>query len=105
MTTLLNLYASAHAATVSVIFITLVTVYAELSPEFKTWLASLTGHHWISKSWLVLLAFVAFFLVFRLAKSSADDAALRRAVRVLFLVIAVASFILLAFFYIEYFFR
>ena len=56
-------YAAVWAGIVSVWMTVILTVVSELSVSFKQWLAGLTGHHWVSKSWLVLLMFVVVWRV------------------------------------------
>lgn len=59
------IYSSSLAASLAVIFITTITIAAELDPPLKAWLTNFSGHHWVSKSILSLaLYFVAFFLFY-----------------------------------------
>lgn len=52
--------ASAYAATLTIIFVVVITIWAELAVPLKDWLKTFSGHHWTSKSILsVLLYFVA----------------------------------------------
>ncbi len=50
------------ATIATVIFITLITIFAELLPALKEWLKSMFGHHWIGKGVLsiVLWGIIAF---------------------------------------------
>ncbi|OGN07440.1 MAG: hypothetical protein A2669_01845 [Candidatus Yanofskybacteria bacterium RIFCSPHIGHO2_01_FULL_48_25b] len=65
MNKLKSIYASAWASAVTIIIVTLTTISADLYPPFKNWLASLTGHHWVTKSWLAVILFAVLFLIFR----------------------------------------
>ena len=59
------IYASALSATLTAIFVTALTIVAELNPSLKSWLANLSGHHWTSKSWLSLgLYLISFALCY-----------------------------------------
>lgn len=46
------------------------TLWAELSAPFKTYLAGLAGHHWVAKSIIAAAAFIAFYFLFRSARES-----------------------------------
>lgn len=65
MSKLRLIYASSISAFLTAIFITAITIGAELSPPLKDWLKNLSGHHWTSKSILsIALYFVALFLFY-----------------------------------------
>ena len=52
--------ASAYAAILTIIFVVVITIWAELAVPLKDWLKAFSGHHWTSKSiFSVLLYFVA----------------------------------------------
>lgn len=51
--------ASSLSTTLTVIFVTIITVVAELTPSFKDFLKNLSGHHWTSKS----IISVAFYII------------------------------------------
>lgn len=61
--------ASSLSATLTVIFVTIITIVAELTPSFKEFLKNLSGHHWTSKSILSLVFYIAamilLYFVFR----------------------------------------
>lgn len=46
------------ATIVVIIFITTITIVADLSPLFKGWLKETFGHHWIAKGVLATLLWV-----------------------------------------------
>lgn len=71
--------ASAYAAIISIIFVVLITVWAELSVPLKDWLKAFSGHHWTSKSiFSVLLYAIATVIFFRFFREP-DEISLRRA--------------------------
>ena len=41
---------STYAAIVTIIFVVIITIWAELSVPLKDWLKNFSGHHWTSKS-------------------------------------------------------
>ena len=59
-------FSSSIAASLTVIVITVVTIWGELSPVFKDFLKSFTGHHWLTKSVLTLLIYFVGLAVFYL---------------------------------------
>lgn len=42
----------------TIAFVVIITVWADLSAPLKTWLTNLSGHHWTSKSVLSVLLYV-----------------------------------------------
>ncbi|MEK7151273.1 MAG: hypothetical protein AAB784_00970 [Patescibacteria group bacterium] len=60
-----NVFSSAISASLSIVLVTILTVWAELSPGFKNFLAGMTGHHWISKSLAVIIFFPIILLLIR----------------------------------------
>lgn len=52
--------ASAYAAILTIIFVVVLTIWAEMAAPLKDWLKAFSGHHWTSKSiFSILLYFVA----------------------------------------------
>lgn len=49
---------SAYAAILTIAFVVIITVWADLSAPLKTWLTNFSGHHWTSKSILSVLLYV-----------------------------------------------
>lgn len=68
----MKLHATAiyRAAAVTIWLIAGMTIGSELSAEFKSFLASLTGHHWTAKSLIALIAFFVLYGLFRKFKES-----------------------------------
>ncbi|MBI2113229.1 MAG: hypothetical protein HYT50_01450 [Candidatus Wildermuthbacteria bacterium] len=68
-------FASAVGAIVSIVFTVFLTIAAEFSPVLKAWLASLSGHHWVSKSIFSMVLYGAvLFAVFLVRKKTSDKA-------------------------------
>lgn len=58
-------------ATIGVIWLVVVmTVVSEISDPFMVFLKNLTGHHWASKSVLVIASFAVMYILFRKAEES-----------------------------------
>jgi hypothetical protein len=53
------IYSSAIAASLTVAFVVILTIWAEASAPLKNWLKSVSGHHWTTKS----IFSVAFYLL------------------------------------------
>ena len=66
------IYASALSAAVTALFVTVLTIVAELNPALKDWLKNLSGHHWTSKSWLSLGLYVVSFALCYAIKHNVD---------------------------------
>lgn len=57
------IYASSVAAFINAIFVTAVTIAAELNTPLKDWLKELSGHHWTSKSILSIALYIITLLL------------------------------------------
>jgi hypothetical protein len=55
--------AAAWSANITMIVMVAVILVAEYVASFKSFLASVTGHHWVTKSVLDVVLFVLLFLV------------------------------------------
>ena len=98
-----SIYAASYAAAVSITAVVAMTISAELSASFKEWLASFTGHHWITKSWASIIVFVLFLAVFRLTKKFVSERETARALFVLEVSAVLGFFAILGFYSYEFF--
>ena len=57
------IYSSSIASSLAIIFVTAITIIAELNAPVKDWLKSLSGHHWTSKGILSFSLYVIAILV------------------------------------------
>jgi predicted Co/Zn/Cd cation transporter (cation efflux family) len=103
MNKLKSIYASAYSATISIIIVVAVTIGAELSPSFKSWLAGFTGHHWVTKSWISILVFILFLFIFRLTGKPVNASQARRSIFLLQFVAILGFFAILGFYFYEFF--
>lgn len=69
---------SALATIITVVFVVVITVWAELFAPLKNWLASLSGHHWTSKSIFSVLVYIVVTAVAYLLPYKNSDESLRR---------------------------
>ena len=52
----------------------MLTILGELSKSFKTFLTSITGHHWVTKGVVSLIFFVIiYFLISKTVKDNVDS--------------------------------
>ena len=92
-------YASCVSAIVSIVFVTGITVWAELAPGLKAFLKSLTGHHWVTKSWGVVMVYLAGLILFYWLPKQIGEKTLRRSVLSL-VVFAILGALVLFFFFV-----
>ncbi|OHA13437.1 MAG: hypothetical protein A2909_02350 [Candidatus Tagabacteria bacterium RIFCSPLOWO2_01_FULL_39_11] len=63
------IYSSSLASSIAIVFVTVITIAAELSASLKKWLTAFSGHHWTSKGILMLavyaLTLAIFYYLFR----------------------------------------
>ena len=92
-------FSSAWAAIISVLFVVVITIWADLAPALKDWLKSVTGHHWVTKSLGVVLVYlVALFLFYVFGKEGNT----RRALNLLIFVTVLGFAALLGFYILHY---
>lgn len=103
MNKLKPIYASAWAASIAIAAIVALTLGAELSSAFKNWLASFTGHHWLTKSWLSLIIFVLFFCLFHFTAKNTSPEKAKKAAIVLHIVMRLGFIVILGFYIYEFF--
>ncbi|MFA5771102.1 MAG: hypothetical protein WC894_06465 [Patescibacteria group bacterium] len=102
MEKLKSIYASAYSSTITIIIIVGLTVSAELSASFKTWLTSFTGHHWVTKSWASIIAFVLFFILFRIIGNSVNETQTKKALNILQIFVILGFVAILGFYIYEF---
>lgn len=89
--------ASAYAAILTIIFVVVVTIWAELAAPLKDWLKAFSGHHWTSKSIFSILLYIAATIAMYPIFQKSEGASVRRAVSLLIIftvlgVVALAAF-------------
>lgn len=98
------LHSAICAAAVTAVFIAAITVSAEFSVPLKDWLKTVFTHHWLGKSALSIVLFIAvtFFGYFLPLKTDADT--IRKRMLLLFWVSLISALIIIVFFGYEAFF-
>jgi hypothetical protein len=66
----INTTSLSRATSITIWFIVAITIWSELSKPFKTFLADLTGHHWVTKGVVSLVLFVLLYFVMIKVKES-----------------------------------
>ncbi|OGM98811.1 MAG: hypothetical protein A2915_01505 [Candidatus Yanofskybacteria bacterium RIFCSPLOWO2_01_FULL_41_34] len=70
--------ASALAAIITIVFVVVITIWAELSIPLKNWLKNFSGHHWTSKSIFSTLLYSAATAIFYWSFNDPSGAVLRK---------------------------
>lgn len=99
MNTLKSISSAVISGIITIPLMTAIIIVAELSAPFKNWLKGFTGHHWITKSWIVVIAFAAIFIIVRLMVRDPDQSRLRGKV-FSFAVMSIACSVILLGFYV-----
>ncbi|MBI3952807.1 MAG: hypothetical protein HY336_02525 [Candidatus Doudnabacteria bacterium] len=97
------IYASATGALASIIFTFAITIAAEFSAPFKNWLASVSGHHWVTKSIFCLIVYIFIsYYIYSISKNI-SPAKTRASVERLTAGVIIAAVGLIAFYAWHYF--
>ena len=97
-----------YAAAIAVIFITGVTVTADLYLPLKNWLKITFSHHWIGKGVLAGMLFIAASVILSLFPAPEDEMkikSLARSIGKLVIISIIGTIIITAFFYYEAFLK
>ncbi len=105
MNKLKSIYASAYGAAIAIFVVTAITIGTELSPTLKNWLTNISGHHWVTKSYMSLIVFIFFYYLFSLTKKTVSEHETRKALLVLQTFAILGSITILGFFMYEFFAR
>ncbi len=103
MDKLRSIYASAYSASITIFAVSVITIIGDLNAQFKNWLASFTGHHWVTKSWISVILFVLLFVVIRIAAKNPNEARTKTSIVTLEIVSVLGFVALLVFYFYEFF--
>lgn len=84
---------------ITLIFIAFVTIFSELSHNFKNFLKTLTGHHWVSKSLISIILYIFIFL--GLQKFIKKDLNIEKLLKITIYVVIFSSLAIAIFYLIE----
>lgn len=59
----IHVRAMSKATSITILFIALITIWSELFKPLKTFLASVTGHHWVTKGVFSMLVFLLLYFI------------------------------------------
>ena len=96
----LNIKSLNYSAILTICLIVVLTILGELSKSFKTFLTSITGHHWVTKGVFSSIFFVIIY--FLISRTNKDGAELTRQV-IYTIIAAVLSAIIIFWFYVLHF--
>ena|SRR3990167_8200413 len=102
MKSLKLIYSSALAAIVSIIFSTGITVWADLSAPLKESLKSVTGHHWVTKSWAVVFLYLLALVIFYFWPKEIKEGTVRKSLVWLTIFSVIGAVVLLSFYMQHY---
>jgi hypothetical protein len=74
---------SAYSAIITIVFVVVITIWAELSAPLKTWLANFSGHHWTSKSIFSVLLYTIGTMILYLIPQTHNDESIRKTLNTL----------------------
>lgn len=103
MNKLKPIYASAYSSVVAIVTVVGLTIGAELSVPLKTWIAGFTGHHWVTKSWISIIVFVLFFVIFQFSNKSVTESQTKTVLTMLQIFIVLGFLAILGFYIYEFF--
>jgi len=89
---------SAYAAIITIIFVVVITVWAELFAPLKDWLKNFSGHHWTSKSIFSVLLYVIATAVLYRTFHNLNEARLQKTLVFLLISTVLGTIILTAFY-------
>jgi amino acid permease len=93
--------AAAWSASITMIIMVMVIILAEYVASFKSFLASITGHHWVTKSVLEVILFIVLFLVIGMVMKKDKKESMKGIVPMI--VVAIASITIIVGFFIFHF--
>lgn len=95
--------AFAVSAAITAVFITGVTIYADLNPTLKDWLKNTFTHHWIGKGFLAAIIFIALIPLILFIYPNDKKERLLKNLMILFWLTIIGALVIFGFFVYEYF--
>ncbi|KKS23594.1 MAG: hypothetical protein A2736_02665 [Candidatus Yanofskybacteria bacterium RIFCSPHIGHO2_01_FULL_41_27] len=94
---------SACAAVITIAFVVIVTIWAELSAPIKAWLQNFSGHHWTTKSIFSALIYAIATMVLYVLPYNPNPAHLRKKIICLLVATILGVAVLTAFYAAHHF--
>lgn len=89
---------SACAAAITIAFIVIITIWAELSAPLKDWLKNFSGHHWTTKSMFSALIYMLAAIILYWLPHNPSPERIRRKIICLLIFAALGVIVLTAFY-------
>lgn len=105
MTNNKKIYAFILGAIISIIFVTIITILADLYLPLKDFLKAVFAHHWIGKGILAIAIFLIAALLINLTSYNIDDKKILKRLSTLLWISIISSLILMLFFLYEAFLK
>jgi len=95
---------SASAAILTIIFVVVVTIWAEFSVPFKDWLKNFSGNHWTSKSIFSVILYVGILVILYVLPQQNIEDRLKKILQLL-LAFTIVGIVVLSLFYTGHHFK
>ncbi|HEY4474605.1 MAG TPA: hypothetical protein VJC06_01635 [Candidatus Paceibacterota bacterium] len=89
---------SVYASIITIVFVVVITVWAELSVPLKDWLKNFSGHHWTSKSIFSVLLYSVTTIIFYLLPNKHGENRLKTVLEFLLVVTLLGVIAVMLFF-------
>jgi len=97
----MNIKSLSISTSLTLILIVIMTIWSELSKNFKNFLAGLTGHHWTAKGLISLVFFILVYFIFmNLISDKEED---RRLIKNVIWIAIFSSIIIFLFYVYEFY--
>lgn len=97
------IYSSAVASLFSVVFITVITIWAERSKPLKDWLAGVSGHHWVTKGLFSLAIYIIVCTAFYFAIKEVNNKKINKSIIMLICGTIAGGLAIFGFYTLHYF--
>src|SRR3989344_9524081 len=92
---------AAISASIVIVFITAITIIADLNPALKDWLKNSFSHHWIGKGILSVVIFAVLTFLFSILPAKDSDAGLAKKLSGLFWISVLGTLAIFGFYFYE----
>ncbi len=89
---------SAYAAITSIVFVVVITIWAEFNAPLKDWLKNFSGHHWTSKSIFSLALYALVTVLAYVFPFKYSDSCLKKSLGALLVFLVLGTAVLALFF-------
>ncbi|HEY4475672.1 MAG TPA: hypothetical protein VJB92_03050 [Candidatus Paceibacterota bacterium] len=93
--------AAVLSSIIVIVFITAITIIADLNPALKDWLKNTFSHHWIGKGILSVVIFAVLTFLFSILPAKDSDAGLAKKLSGLFWISVLGTLAIFGFYFYE----